>query len=42
MSAKPIKAGRAYQVRGMGIDVVVLAAHPCDAICIALRQIAAW
>ncbi|EFU5258205.1 hypothetical protein HT797_004538 [Salmonella enterica] len=36
MSARPIVPGRAYRVRGCGLDLVVLATHPCDAICAAL------
>jgi hypothetical protein len=39
MSATPIKSGKAYRVRGHGLDVVVIAAHPCDAICVALRNL---
>lgn len=37
MSARAIVPGVSYRVRGGGLDLVVLAAHPCDAICIALR-----
>ena len=36
MSATPITPGRAYRVRGAGQDVVVLARHAADAICIVL------
>jgi hypothetical protein len=36
MSATPIQPGRSYRVRGMGLDLVILAAHPCDAICTAI------
>ncbi len=37
MSASPLIPGRLYRVRGSGIDLKVLAAHPCDAICIGLN-----
>lgn len=36
MSASPIIPGRLYRVRGTGIDVEVLASHPCDALCIGI------
>jgi hypothetical protein len=37
MIAIPIIAGAVYRVRGMGIDVNVLAPHPCDAIMLILE-----
>ena len=36
MSATPLIPGRLYRVRGAGLDLKVIAAHPCDAICIGL------
>lgn len=36
MSATPITPGHLYRVRGSGLDLAVLAAHPCDALCIAI------
>ncbi len=36
MIATPIRAGSSYRVRGAGLDITVLASHPCDAICIAI------
>lgn len=39
MSATPIIPGRLYRVRGAGIDLTVIAAHGCDAICNALAQV---
>lgn len=36
MSASTLVPGRLYRVRGSGLDLTVRAAHPCDAICIAL------
>lgn len=36
MIAVPIQPGRSYRVRGQGLDLTVLADHPCTAICIAL------
>lgn len=33
MSAMPIIPGRLYRVRGAGMDIEVIAAHGCDAIC---------
>lgn len=38
MSAQPIIPGRLYRVRGAGLDLAVIAAHGCDAICHALAQ----
>lgn len=37
MSATPIKPGRAYRVRGMGLDFTALAANPVDAICMGIE-----
>ena len=39
MSATPIKSGKTYLVRYSGGSMVVIAAHPCDAICVALRNL---
>ncbi|MBS1198129.1 MAG: hypothetical protein H6R18_1914 [Proteobacteria bacterium] len=39
MSARPIIPGRLYHVRGSGIDIKVIAAHGCDAICNVLQEI---
>lgn len=36
MSARAIIPGRLYRVRAGGIERDIVAAHPCDAICIAL------
>lgn len=36
MIATPITPGVSYQVRGNGLDITVLAAHPIDAIITAL------
>ena len=36
MIAHPIIPGRAYRVRGSGLDLIVLASHGCDALLIAL------
>lgn len=36
MSATPLIPGRLYRVRGSGLDLKVIASHPCDAICIVL------
>lgn len=37
MSATPLIPGRLYRVRGSGLDLGVLASHPCEAICIGLE-----
>jgi len=37
MSATPLIPGRLYRVRGAGLDLEVLASHPCEAICIGLE-----
>lgn len=37
MSAAPLIPGRLYRVRGSGLRLEVIASHPCDAICIAMR-----
>ena len=37
MKATPIQPGRAYHVRGMGLDFTALAANPVDAICIGIE-----
>ena len=39
MSARPLIPGRLYRVRGAGLDLSVLASHPCDAICAVLNMI---
>lgn len=39
MSATPIIPGRLYRVRGAGLDIQVIAAHGCDAICNVLAQV---
>lgn len=36
MSASPLIPGRLYRVRGSGLDLEVVASHPCDALCIGL------
>ena len=36
MSAAPLIPGRLYRVRGAGLDLKIIASHPCDAICIGL------
>jgi hypothetical protein len=36
MSATPLIPGRLYRVRGSGLDLKVIASHPCEAICIGL------
>lgn len=41
MSATPVVPGRAYRVRGGGLDITWLAGHACDAICGALRLLSA-
>lgn len=38
MSATPIIPGRLYRVRGAGLDIQVIAAHGCDAICNVLAK----
>lgn len=38
MIATPIIPGRLYRVRGAGLDLTVIAAHGCDAICNVLAQ----
>lgn len=35
MIAIPVIVGRVYRVKGPGIDLLISAAHPCDAINIA-------
>lgn len=37
MFATPLIPGRLYRVRGSGLDLEVVAAHPCDAFCIGLE-----
>lgn len=39
MSATPIIPGRLYRVRGAGMDLDVIAAHGCDAICSVLARV---
>lgn len=39
MSASPIVAGRLYRVRGHGIDLQIIANHPCQALRIAASQL---
>lgn len=41
MSAVPLIPGRLYRVRGLGLDLEIVAAHPCDAICIAIGMLMA-
>lgn len=36
MSAAPLIPGRLYRVRGAGLDLQVIASHPCEALCIAI------
>lgn len=36
MVASPLIPGRLYRVRGSGLDLEVVASHPCDALCIGL------
>lgn len=36
MIASPVIPGRAYRVRGTGLDLCIAASHPCDAIRIAI------
>jgi hypothetical protein len=36
MIATPLIPGRLYRVRGCGLDLTIIASHPCDAICIGL------
>ena len=38
MIARPIVPGRLYRVRARGLDITVMAAHPCDAIAIAIEE----
>ena len=37
MAATPLIPGRLYRVRGSGLDLNIIAPHPCDAICIGLN-----
>jgi hypothetical protein len=39
MSARPLIAGRLYRVRGMGLDLTIIAGHACDALIIAVEQL---
>lgn len=32
MVTTPISPGRLYRVRGFGLDLTVVASHPCDAL----------
>lgn len=36
MIATPIFPGKLYRVRGFGLDLRVIAAHPCDALLVLL------
>jgi hypothetical protein len=36
MSAAPLIPGRLYRVRGAGLDLQIIASHPCEALCIAI------
>ena len=36
MSATPLIPGRLYRVRGSGLELDVIATHPCEALCIAI------
>ena len=40
MTATPIIPGRLYRVRGAGLDIEVVAPHPCDAIRALLAEVA--
>jgi hypothetical protein len=39
MSARPLIPGRLYRVRGMGLDLTIIASHACDALIIATEQL---
>lgn len=39
MSATPLIPGRLYRVRGSGLDLNIIAAHPCEALCIAIDML---
>jgi len=40
MAATPLIPGRLYRVRGgSGLDLVIIAPHPCDALCIAIDML---
>lgn len=39
MRATPIIPGRLYRVRGGGLDINVIAAHGCEAICNVLSKV---
>lgn len=40
MTATPLIPGRLYRVRGAGLDMTVIASHPCDAIRITIDLLA--
>lgn len=35
----PVIPGRLYHVEGTGMNLDIIASHPCDAVCIALAQV---
>jgi len=39
MAATPIIPGRVYRVRGCGLDLNVIATHPCEALRIAIDML---
>ena len=39
MKSTPIIAGRLYRVTGNGLDLTIIARHPCDALIIAVEQL---
>lgn len=39
MRATPIIPGRLYRVTGAGLDMPIVASHPCTALCTALSLI---
>lgn len=39
MLASPLIPGRLYRVTGRGTDLVIVARHGCDAICIAFETV---
>lgn len=39
MKSVPIIAGRLYRVTGHGLNLTIIARHPCDAINIAVEQL---
>lgn len=41
MRATPIIPGRLYRVTGAGLNLLIVASHPCAALCTALSLIGA-